>query len=131
MSARLLDRVVLGVGGVVIVGVGAASAFAPDVFLASYDVVLPADAALRSELRSGGVLLLALGLLVGVGAFVPRLALVSAIVATIGYGAYALGRALSWVIDGDPGPGLLVAGLTELLLAAASGWVLLRLLRRR
>jgi hypothetical protein len=131
VKARLLDRTVLAVGGFVLVAVGGGSALALEPFLASYEVVVAADAGLRSELRAGGMLLLALGVIVICGAVVPRLATVSAILATTAYGAYTLGRALSWVLDGAPASGLIAAGAIELVLAVASAWVLLRLTRRR
>lgn len=121
----LPQRAVLTIAGLVIVLIGGASLLVPVWFREVNGIRMEAGAALLSETRAAGALLLAAGVTVLLGAFVPRLARTAAAVGAVGYLATALARLVSLVADGSPGSGLLVAGVVELALGLAC----LRLLR--
>ena len=116
MQISKLHRSVLVLSSLIAAGIGAAILLAPASFFASYGIELAADPSLFSELRAPGAALLALGLLMGVGAFVPPFALASTAIAATVYLAYGLARVLSLALDGVPDGGLVGATVLELLL---------------
>jgi hypothetical protein len=123
----LFPRAVLTVSGLVIVLIGGASLVAPVWFRETNGIRVEAGAALLSETRAAGALLLAVGVVVVLGAFVPRLARTSAAAGAIGYLATVLARVVGLAVDGSPGGSLLFATVVE----SALGLACLRLLRRR
>lgn len=122
MSA-VRGRVALGVtvlAGAVLAVVGGLGLLAPDVLHEANGIPLTVDPGLRSEVRGGGATLLLVGAVVLWGARNPS---TRALAATAGGAvllAYAVGRAVSWVADGYPGSGLLLAGLVEVVLGVAA-----------
>jgi len=122
---RILERAVLGLSALVLIVVGAASAFAPAAFYSGYGIDVESSA-LASELRATGVALLLLGLAVAVGAIWRRWVFPAAVVAALVLGGYALGRIISAVVDGTPDASLAVAGVAELALGVAAAWVAIR-----
>ncbi|WP_419705870.1 DUF4345 family protein [Promicromonospora sp. NFX87] len=121
---NVLRRVVLAVTGVTLVAVGGGVALVPQAFYGGYGITLADGAQLLGELRASGLALLLLGALVGTGALVGRLAPTSALVGTVTMLAHAAGRLLSWIADGGLAPGLVAAGVAELVLGTACLWVL-------
>ncbi|MCL3859714.1 DUF4345 domain-containing protein [Actinotalea sp. K2] len=108
--------------GLVLVAVGGLGLVVPDV-LHEANGIPPADhPAMRNEVRGVGAALAAVGGLVLVGvrraAWRSQAALLAATVLL----AFALGRAVSWLADGAPGPGLVTAGAVELVLGTAAAW---------
>jgi hypothetical protein len=122
----LLPRIVLSVSGLVIMLIGGASLVAPVWFREANGIRIESGAALLSETRAAGALLLAVGVVVLLGAFVPRLARIAALAGAVGYLATVLARVISLAVDGSPGGSLLFAGAVELALGLAC----LHLLRR-
>jgi hypothetical protein len=122
---RILEWVVLGVSALVLIVVGAASAFVPAAFYAGYGIEVDSPA-LASELRATGVALLLLGLAVAVGAIWRRWVFPAAVVAALVLVGYALGRIVSAVADGAPDASLAFAGAAELVLGAAAAVVAIR-----
>jgi hypothetical protein len=114
-----VGRIVLAVSGLVIVLIGGASMFAPVWFREVNGIRMGPDVALLSETRAAGALLLAAGVTVLIGAFVPRLARTAAVVGAVGYLVTALARLVSLAADGSPGSGLLFAAVVELALGLA------------
>ncbi|MFD1370241.1 DUF4345 domain-containing protein [Actinoplanes sichuanensis] len=125
----LPQRIVLAVSGLVIVLIGAAGLFTPVWFREVNGIRMGPDVALLSETRAAGALLLAAGVTVLLGAFVPRLARTAAAVGAVGYLVTALARLVSLAADGSPGGGLLFAAVVELALGLACA-ALLRTPRR-
>ena len=80
---------------------------------------IEAGASLLSETRAAGALLLATGIVVLLGAFVPRLARTAAAAGAVGYLATVLARVISLAADGSPGGSLLFAAAVELALGLA------------
>lgn len=122
---RILERVVLGASALVLIAVGAASAFAPAAFYAGYGIDVDSSA-LASELRATGMVLLLLGLAVAVGAIWRRWVFPAAVVAALVLVGYALGRIVSAIADGAPDASLAFAGIAELVLGVAAAVVAIR-----
>lgn len=108
------------ISGLIAAGIGAAILVAPGPFYATYGIELGGDASLLSEIRAPGGALLALGLLMTIGAFVPALRFASTVVAAAVYLPYGLSRLLSMAIDGLPDTGLIGAAVLELAIGAAA-----------
>jgi hypothetical protein len=117
-------RAVLTVSGLVIVLIGSASLMAPVWFREANGIRIESGAALLSETRAAGALLLAVGVVVLLGAFVPRLARIAAAAGAAGYLATVLARLISLAVDGSPGGSLLFAGVVELALGLACLYLL-------
>lgn len=125
MTARILDRVVLGAASLVLVGVGAGATVVPEVFYTGYGIDATTTA-VANELRAAGGALLLLGVLVGAGAVWRRATFPAAVVAASVLLGYAIGRGVSLLVDGMPDSSMLVAGTTELVLGTAAAWVAVR-----
>ncbi|MFF5228112.1 DUF4345 family protein [Dactylosporangium sp. NPDC000521] len=115
----MIRRILLLVSGAVAVAVGGAGLFAPVAFRRQYGISIGADANLLSETRSAGGAVLAVGVLLLVGAFVARLAFTAAVAGAVFYLAYAVSRGVSAALDGVPASGLVVGGIVELALGLA------------
>ncbi len=122
----MIRRILLSVAGLVAVGVGASSLFAPVAFRRQYHIVVGDDPNLLSETRASGGGILAVGVLLLVGAFVARLAFAAAVAGAAVYLAYAASRGLSAALDGVPTGGLVFGGVVELALGVACCYVLAR-----
>lgn len=129
MNATRTQRAILTVAGLVLAAVGSALLFAPEAMHGSNGVDLGGDASLLSEVRAPAGALLVLGVLVVAGAFVSRLTLPAAMIATAVYLAYGLSRLLSLALDGIPAPGLVVAAGLEIALGATTAVLFRRLWR--
>ncbi|WP_449065044.1 DUF4345 domain-containing protein [Planomonospora algeriensis] len=112
-------KFILFVSGLVVIVIGAATLFAPVAFNEFNGVELGGDAGLLSEVRAAGGALLASGVLIMLGAFVPRLAFTAALLGTVTYLGYGLSRVLSIALDGTPGRGLVLAAAVETVLGLA------------
>lgn len=129
MSAGRMHRAVLVLAGITLIAVGAGAAFLPDAFYGSYGIELGGDAGLMSELRSAGMALLLLGMIVGAGAFVSGLTTTATLIGAVVLLAYAGGRLLSWAVDGAPSTAMAAAAVVELVIGAACLWLLVRTTR--
>lgn len=117
---------VLAVAGLSGIAIGSAILFAPLPFFSSTGVDLGDNPSLLSDIRGLGVLLLGVGALTGVGAFVPRLAFTGALVGAVAFLGYVAARALSIAVDGVPDSSILAAHAAELVLGLACLFVLMR-----
>ncbi|MDF1702524.1 MAG: DUF4345 domain-containing protein [Planctomycetota bacterium] len=112
-------RVLLVLSGLMAVVIGASILVAPGAFHASYGTELGSDANLLSEIRAPGGALMVLGLLMGLGAFVPRLTYASTVIAAAVYLAYGASRLVSIGLDGMPVDALLGATAIEFVVGSA------------
>ncbi|MEV6306557.1 DUF4345 domain-containing protein [Actinoplanes sp. NPDC051861] len=119
-----MNRVVLGLAGAVVLMIGLASLVAPVAFHESNGIT-GAGTGLLNETRGTGGGLIGLGAIVLAGAFVPRLAVFSAVAGSVVYLGFGLGRVVSLAADGSPGGGLILAAVVEIALGLACGFVLL------
>ena len=122
-------RVLLVLSSLMAVVIGASILVSPDAFHASYGTELGTDANLLSEIRAPGGALLVLGLLMGVGAFVPRMTYASTVIAAAVYLAYGVSRIVSIVLDGMPVDALLGATAIEFVVGIAALIALTRMPR--
>ncbi len=113
MKVSLKMKAVLFLSGAIAAAIGGMILIAPDVFYASYGIVLSNDPSALNETRASGGLLFALGALIIAGAFVSALTLTSSIVAVLVYLSYGLSRVVGFALDGWPNEGMVEAAVIE------------------
>ncbi len=119
-------KALLLLSGAIGAGIGAAILLIPVAFHATTGIELGGNISLLNEVRAPGGALLALGVLVMLGAFASRLTFTSLVVASLLYLSYGAARVLSMVVDGMPASELvLVAGL-EIVIGLACVFALLK-----
>ena len=120
-----LTQSYLGIAALTALVVGLGMLLMPVAVYGGYGIDPTVSASLASELRSPGVLLIA----IGAGASKQRHRQSRRIpalwAAAIFYLGYAMARALSLALDGAPSAGLLAAGALELALGLAAAFLLL------
>lgn len=116
-------KLFLMLAGLTGLGLGSAILLAPVGFYAGYGLDLGGQVTLLNEMRSHGLSLLAAGLFIGAGAFVPRLATTAVLVAGVVYLSYGLSRLVALAFDGHPGDGLLLAMAVELAIGAIAALI--------
>lgn len=126
MKTPLSHNCFLLLSGSIASGIGAAILTVPGVFYAIYGIALGTHPSLLNEIRAPGGALLALGLLILAGAFVPAMRMNSTLIATLVYLSYGLSRVLGMVVDGWPDGGLIAAAALELVIGSIGATVLLR-----
>jgi hypothetical protein len=110
------QKLTLGAGGMLALGIGAAIVIAPVSFYAIYGISLEDDPNLLSELRAPGANLAALGGLILVGVMRPSRFRFSAVLGATVFLAYAFGRLMSMALDGMPTSGLVQATAIEFVI---------------
>ena len=105
--------VILFLAGLLIMVVGAATLFIPEVFSAKHGVNLGSDINLLNDIRGAGGLMLGAGVLIMLGAFVEKMAFTSAVVGSVMYLFFAGSRMVAIALDGMPGEGLIKATVVE------------------
>jgi hypothetical protein len=126
MRHPALTRTVLIVSGLIALTIGGAILCAPAAFHTSNDIHFGDNNSLLSETRAAAGALLTTGVLMTLGAFVPRLTFSAALVGAMTYLAYGLSRLLSLMLDGVPASGITVAAAVELVIGVACVLVLPR-----
>lgn len=120
MNTSFYHKAVLLIAGVTAIGIGGTILASPEVFYASYGIVLPQDVSLTNELRASGASVVMLGILTLAGLVFVRFATASTLLAAAMFLAYGAARALSIGIDGQPDGGMVTAMIAELVIGAAS-----------
>ena len=123
MTPELKHRLVLGMSGLTASIIGLAITLDPQSFYASYGIELLPQPSLMSELRAPAANLAVLGLIILCGAFYQKYTRNSARLGVTVFSAFAIGRTISFVLDGWPSDGILVAFAIEVLLASLCLWV--------
>lgn len=123
--SRVLQILLLA-SGLLALGIGGALLLDPVGFEAGAGIELGRNASLLSEMRAQGGALLAGGVLIMTGAFVPAMTRASAVVAATVLLAYGLARVLGIMLDGTPSDTLLAATAVELGLGGATLGALFR-----
>jgi len=126
MKTSKLIRVVLFLSGVIAVAIGGMIMTTPDLFYASYGIVVGNDPGTLNETRASGGLLFAMGALVTAGTFVPALASTSSIVAVLVYLSYGSSRLVGFALDGWPQQGMIEAAMIEFAIGFTVIAVILR-----
>lgn len=123
MTLDLKRRFALGMSGLTAFTIGLAITLDPHSFYASYGIVLSPQPNLMSELRAPAANLAALGLIILCGAFYQKLVQASAWLGVTVFSAFAIGRTISFALDGWPSDSILAAFAIEVVLAMMCWWV--------
>lgn len=113
MRNSIVYKIILGLAGLLLVTVGTMLTFNTDAALASSGIDISENINMYNDIRGGGGLVLGLGILVLLGAFIRKLAYTSTIVAIVAYFSYAAGRVISIGFDGPPSEALVRATIIE------------------
>ncbi|MGV2984517.1 DUF4345 domain-containing protein [Microbacterium sp. AGC85] len=125
MSARVPERVILGITALIVVIIGLGGLIAPSVFYVSYEIRVTGEN-LSNELRAVGAALTLLGLAVAAGAIWRDWSFSAALIgALVGIG-FAVGRVVSLLVDGIPVASIVGAGAVEAVFGVACAWVAVR-----
>ena len=115
--------VVLALSGLLICYAGSmrlvrpAGSFCLQTYLTKPENRLEDDPDMASEMRGAGAALLVAGLVTLLGIVVPDARTTSFAVAAVIYGGFALGRLVSWSVDGKPNKDLVQGTMSETVLA--------------
>jgi hypothetical protein len=109
--------IVAGLSGIV---VGGALLFQPIAFQASAGIRLQKDVNILSEVRAPGGALLAGGVVILAGAFLPALTYTSVLFSALFFLSYGVSRILSMIVDGLPTTSLIMATIAEVIIGAVS-----------
>lgn len=109
-------KALLVISGLILIGVGGAILFMPVGFFATSGIDLGGNLSLLNEIRPPGGALLAGGIIIISGAFIPLLTFTSLVLSILIYLSYGLSRILSMALDGIPdGTLVMVTGLEMIL----------------
>lgn len=123
----MMNRILLGVSGVILLLVGAATLLQPHAFFATEGVMLGNDPGLLSEIRAPGGLLIGFAIAMLLGVFRQTITQTPLMLGAIVYGSFGLSRLLSMVLDGFPSSSLMGATAVELVIGGLCVVSLLRL----
>jgi uncharacterized protein DUF4345 len=124
MKNSIIVKIILVLAGIIGAIVGAGMLFAPVAFHATSGIALDGSVNLMSEMRAAGGALLAAGLLITAGAFVPRLTFSSTLIAAFIYLSYGVSRLFSIAIDGVPEAALLQITAFEIIVGLICAFAL-------
>jgi hypothetical protein len=109
----IINRRVLLLSGIVVVGIASAILVAPDAFYTSYGIQLGGDPSLTNELKAPAGGLLFAGVMILAGSIRTRFVALSMATAAAVFLSFGLSRFLSMIIDGVPHDGLVSAAIVE------------------
>lgn len=118
-------KTILFVSGLILLGIGAVTLFAPVAFLGTSGIDLGGQVNLLSEIRAAGGALLASGTLIILGVFVAKLTFTSTVIAIMVYLSYGVARILGMAIDGLPAQEFVVVTVVEIVIGLAGVFALL------
>lgn len=116
-------NIVLYISGVIAASIGGAILFNPAAFYATNGIELGGSISLLNEIRASGGVLLAAGILIISGGFIAGLKFTAVVISALLYLAYGFSRVLSFVVDGMPSDGLVMAAGLEIFIGAVCVWV--------
>jgi hypothetical protein len=120
MEKSKLVKALLIVAGLSGIAVGGALLFQPVAFEASAGIHLGEDVNMLSEVRAPGGALLAGGVVIFLGAFIPTLTYTSVLLGTLFFLSYGLSRTFSMIVDGVPTTSLVMATVAEVVIGVLS-----------
>lgn len=115
---RLFTRIVLVGSGAMLGIIGSFIMLAPEIFLATSEVIVEQDAGLMSEVTAPTGLLVITGVFMMLSAIMVRLANAGLICGAVVYGSYGISRMVSMQLHGTPSETLIVVTYFELAVAA-------------
>ena len=117
MQLSRLQKLTLGLSGLVAFTIGAFILVSPQAFYTSYGITLNRDPNLLSELRAPGAGLATLGAIMLLGIGRRAMTQVAVVAAFAVYLAFPLGRLVSLAVDGVPSGSILAALAIEIVIA--------------
>jgi len=126
---EIYEIIILSLSGLLLLFVGAMRLSNPmKTYLKNSGVKLENDVNLLNEMRGVSSVMLFGGIIILLGTIIPKLSFASFVVAVLIFLGFAIGRLLSFVLDGKPNK-LIVQGLiSELVLGAANVFCLINTL---
>ncbi|MEL6692276.1 MAG: DUF4345 domain-containing protein [Pseudomonadota bacterium] len=118
ITAPVPQRTIIGIAGLIAASIGIAITVIPNAFYASSSISIAADPNLLSELRAPGANLAALGGIMIAGAFRSKWFNLSRVLAISVFFAFAVGRLVSWWIDGTPNTSIIIALAIEVVIGS-------------
>ena len=122
-------KVTLMLSGLIGVYVGIEILFFPIAFYATSGIDVAGDVSLLNEVRASGGALLLSGIIIILGAFLPRLAFTSILISTVLYLSYGFSRVVSMVIDGRPADILVYVSALEIAIGLVCALMLAKFLK--
>jgi len=116
MKNSIVLKSILFLSGLIGAGVGGAILVMPVAFYAGSGIDLGGNISLLNEIRASGGAVLAIGILISLGAFVTKLTFTSAVISILLYLSYGLSRILSMSIDGMPVEELVLVAVLEIII---------------
>lgn len=106
-------RIVLGLGGLVLLIAGVGTTLFPIEFSAKHDVILHSADLVLNDVRGSGGVMIGAALLMLLGAIHKGMSFTGALVGAFVYGFFALGRGVSFIADDTVSSGLIKATAVE------------------
>ncbi len=131
MKNSVTTKIFLAFSGLIAIGIGSGLLFAPVEFEASAGVILGEDINLLSEMRASGGAILATGILIILGALIPKLAYLSVVLSSLMYLSYGASRIFGMMVDGMPNNSIVAATTAEIIIGLISILVLLKFDKRQ
>ncbi|MEZ4618599.1 MAG: DUF4345 domain-containing protein [Caldilineaceae bacterium] len=107
-------KAMLIIAGLIIAGIGGIILLWPVDYFATNGVDITGSTSLLNEIRAPAGALLAAGILILAGAFIPQLTYTSTLISTLFYLAYGFARMLSMAVDGQPTTSLVIVAVLEI-----------------
>ena len=126
-NSKVLN-IFLVVSGLLLTFIGGAQLFIPVAMKAGSGIDIAGNVDVLNDTRAAMGLVLSLGILTALGAFLPKLKFTSALISPMVFLSMGIGRVLSMLVDGMPVDGLVKATGLEFVLGIAG--VVLFLLNR-
>lgn len=126
MKNSMVLKGILAISGLILLGIGTATLFAPVAFLGTSNIDLGGQVNLLSEIRAAGGALLGGGILIILGIFISRLTFTSTVISVLIFLSYGIARAIGMVLDGMPDQALTAATVLEFVIAFAGIFALIR-----
>ena len=117
MQITRLQKITLGISGLIALAIRTFITLAPHAFYASYRIELGQDPNLLNELRAPGAGLAVFGALILAGSFRTTMAPISIVIALTVYVAFPVGRFVGIGLDGMPSASVLGALAVEVVIA--------------
>ncbi len=92
------------------------------------EIKIENDVNMLSEVRGMSTLMLLGGIVILLGTIIPELTLTSFIVAILLFGGYAIGRLISFGIDGKPGKMIIIGLVSEVFFCSLHTFCLVQIL---
>ncbi len=97
-------------------------------YLNNSGIIIENEVNILSEVRGMSTLMMFGGLIVGLGAIIPAFRFTSFVVAILIFGSYAVGRLISFAIDGKPNKLIAIGLITEIVLSLVHTFCLINIL---